>query len=53
MSVAMGALIASGSLVLSAVVHRMTLIQDDLLAIGMALIPGGPDADQRTGTGRL
>lgn len=41
MSVAMGALIASGSLVLSAVVHRMTLIQDDLLAIGMALIPGG------------
>lgn len=41
MTVAMGALIASGSLVLSAVVHRMTLIQDDLLAIGMALIPGG------------
>ncbi|GAA4477560.1 hypothetical protein GCM10023190_17460 [Enteractinococcus fodinae] len=41
MSVVMGALIASGSLVLSAVVHRMTLIQDDLIAIGMAVIPVG------------
>ena len=41
MSVAMGALIASGSLVLSAVVHRMTLIQNDLIAIGIAVIPIG------------
>lgn len=41
MSVAMGALIASSSLILSAVVHRLTLIQNDLIALGMAVIPVG------------
>ena len=37
----MGALIASSSLILSAVVHRLTLIQNDLIALGMAVIPVG------------